>query len=152
MGRRTRRNIEAREKRGGEPFVGIPHIVLRSQSFAYLSRPATKLLLDLLAQYNGYNNGDLCATFSVMRKRGWKSESTLYAARRELENKEWIQVTRQGGRNTCTLYAVTFFGIDECNGKLDVIPRNKPSQAWRRHEPTNPLRNSVTPKSVVTGR
>lgn len=133
MGRRSRRNDEAREKRGGENFIALPHIVIRSQSFAGLTRPETKLLCDMLAQYNGHNNGDLCATFSVMRKRGWKSEGTLHAARRGLERKDWIQVTRQGGRNTCTLYALTFYAIDECNGKLDVEPTRKPSQAWRRH-------------------
>ena len=39
----------------------------------FLSPRATKLLIDLLAQYRGYNNGDLCAPLSLMRERGWNS-------------------------------------------------------------------------------
>jgi len=31
---------------------------------------------DLGRQYNGKNNGDLCATWSMMAKRGWSSRST----------------------------------------------------------------------------
>ena len=55
-----------------------------------------------------------------MKKRGWRSESTLNNARKELLYYGWIVCSRQGGKNQASLYAVTFRSIDECKGKLDI--------------------------------
>ena len=120
---------------GGGRFVAVPHEVLKSQSYISLSVYAQKLLIDLLAQHNGYNNnGDLCATWSLMKKRGWKSPSTLNNAKRELEEKQFIVVARQGGRNKPTLYAITFFRVDVCKGKLDIPDTLYPSDDWKSNE------------------
>ena len=116
----------------------MPHVVLRSASFSRLSGHAVKLLMDLVAQYKGDNNGDLCTAWTLMQKRGWRSRDTLNKARRELLAGEWIMVARQGGRHKPTLYALTFYAIDECGGKLDVNATHSPSGIWRRHEPLLP--------------
>ena len=39
----------------------MAHQVIRSRGYAELSPYAIKLLNDLLSQYSGKNNGDLCA-------------------------------------------------------------------------------------------
>ena len=101
-------------------FVALPHACLRHKNFTVLGAYAVKLLIDLYANYNGTNNGDFCCTWSMMKKRGWRSESTLNNARKELLYYGWIICSRQGGRNMASLYAVTFQSIDECKGKLDV--------------------------------
>jgi hypothetical protein len=114
-------------------YVPLPFDVLRSPALTVLSAHALKLLLDLLAQYNLRNNGDLTAAWTVMSRRGWKSRDTLFRAVTELESRGWIARTRQGGRKRCNLYAVTFFGIDECSGKLDVAATSTPLGTWH-HE------------------
>jgi hypothetical protein len=43
----------------------------------------------------------------------------------------FIEQTRQGGKNQCSLYAVTWLAIDECNGKLDVNPTRAASNLWK---------------------
>jgi len=101
-------------------FTGIPRVCMLNDNYIKLSPYAKVLLWEFCFQYNGFNNGDLCAAFSVMKKRGWKSPSTLSRALKELRKIEWIIVSRQGGRNLCSLYALTFQAIDDCKGKLDI--------------------------------
>ena len=121
-----------------DSFVRIPHHVVNHENFRTLSCRATKLLIDLLAQYRGYNNGDLCAPLSLMRERGWNSSDQLQKAKNELIEKDVIRVTRQGGRNKCSLYAVTWFQIDECNGKLDVASTTTAPVNWKEGLPSPP--------------
>ena len=47
-------------------FLSLPHDVMDHHDFLSLTSRACKLLLDLGRQYNGFNNGDLCAAFSVV--------------------------------------------------------------------------------------
>jgi hypothetical protein len=98
----------------------LPKACLNHKNFIVLSPHALKLFIDLYANYNGYNNGDFCCTWSMMKKRGWKSESTLSKARKELLYYGWIIYSRHGGRNRASLYAVTFQAINDCKGKLDI--------------------------------
>lgn len=130
--RKANFNTDRGEKGGYAPLY---YCVIRSQSFANLSAYAVKLLNDLLSQYYGTNNGDFCATFSLMHKRGWKSKGTLNRAIKELIETGFIEVSRQGGRHLCSLYAVTFYAVDECKGKLDILPTNSPKSLWRKNEP-----------------
>ena len=56
-----------------------------------------------------------------MRARGWRSEETLHKAKKELLQAQLIVESRKGGRpNGTTLYALTFFTLDNCGGKLDI--------------------------------
>lgn len=133
---RKKRYKDHGEKREGNGFLALPHVVLRSDEFANLSPRATKLMLDLLAQYKGDNNGDLCAAVKLMGERGWRSKDRLAHAVRELLHKSFLVVTRQGGRHRASLYGVTFFDIDWCNGKLDIeAPTRKLMGAWHREKP-----------------
>ncbi len=81
-----------------------------------------------------------------MAKRGWKSRDTLNKARKELLDVELIIVSRYKDRKRPHLYALTFFAIDECSGKLDIKATAKPVSTWRRHEPLPPLKI----KSIAT--
>jgi hypothetical protein len=101
-----------------------------------LSPYGKALLFELLGQYRGNNNGDLTCTWSVLKKRGWRARSTLQNAEAELMATGWIVRTRQGGRNSCNLYALTFFDVDECGGKLDACaPVGKRLSWWRLGRP-----------------
>ena len=113
----SRRKAKGRSDSGS--FVAMPHAILESETYARLRAPAVKLMLDLYGQYKGSNNGDFAMAWSMMKKRGWRSKDTLYRARDELIDNGFVIQTRQGGKHQCSLYAVTWQPIDECNGKLD---------------------------------
>jgi hypothetical protein len=137
---RKHRFKEAKKKREGGGFVPMPHVVIRSLSWSKLSPHAIKLLIDLLAQYKGDNNGDLALAWTTMVERGWKSRDTLNKARKELLDEGWIVLARQGGRHQCSLYAVTFYAIDYCKGKLEIQATASPPGCWRKNEPRSPFK------------
>jgi len=125
-----------KNRSGKSSFVMLLHQVMDSEAFISLSHKAIRCLLDMSRQFNGKNNGDLSCTYSVMQKRGWKSKSQLDKSRNELLQKGFIVLSRQGGRNKCNLYAVTWLSIDECNGKLDRETTRLPLGYWKQgHNP-----------------
>ncbi len=107
----------------------MPQIVLNSDQFARVSPAAIKLLLDLLAQYRGDNNGRLSMTWDHMHRRGWKSRDTLAKARRELIDGGWIVQTVQGGLHQPSRYAVTFYALDS-SPDLEMTTAAYPRGAW----------------------
>ena len=128
--------LQQKGRRMNDSFVMLPHHVLGHDNFRTLSPRATKFVVDLLAQYRGNNNGDFCATLKTMQERGWNSSDQLHKAKRELIEKGVIIVTRQGGLNKANLYAVTWFPIDECNGKLDVRSTTTAPVNWKKKLPS----------------
>ncbi len=106
-------------------FFALPHHVIHSERFRKLSPTAKALLLDLGLQLSVKNNGDITAAQTIMAPFGWK-DSTRKRALKELIENGLLWVTRQGGRNRCSLYAFTWRSINECGGKLDVNPTQKP--------------------------
>ena len=112
-------------------FVIVPHRLLNEKKYCELSSASVKLLYDLYGQYRGYNNGDFSIAWKLMKPRGWRSKQTLYKARNELIEKGFVQQTRWGGRNYCSLYAVTWQAIDECNGKLEVGATKVAPGTWK---------------------
>ncbi len=145
MSSRKKKNWLSSERRESGGFAALPHCLLESKVYIGLSAHAVKLLNDLLAQFKGFNNGDLCLAWSIMTKRGWKSRDTLNKARKELLDVELIIVSRYGDRKRPHLYALTFFAIDECGGKLDINTTERPLSLWRKHEPLSPLKIKSTP-------
>ncbi|WP_369942778.1 hypothetical protein [Xanthomonas medicagonis] len=122
---------------GGSAFV-VPYTLLRHPNFIRLSAWAHKLLHDLGAQYTGFNNGYLCASWSLMQHVGWNSSATLYLAVRELEHYGIIERTQQGGRNKENLHAFSWRRVDHKKEKpLDagwgLSP--KPTNAWKEKRP-----------------
>ncbi len=143
---RNKKNWLSPERREPGGFAAIPHCLLNSKVYTGLSAHAVKLLNDLLAQFKGFNNGDLCLSWSIMEKRGWKSRDTLNKARKELMDVDLIFVSRYGDRKRPHLYALTFFAIDECGGKLDIKATERPLSLWRKHEPLPPLKSNSLPR------
>jgi hypothetical protein len=130
------RETKEQRRRGGDHFFALRYDVLRSPEFSALSAIAVKLLLDLVSQFSGTNNGDLSPSWRLMKARGWKSKDTLDRALRELVERQWLVRTRPGGRNLAALYAMTFRSIDECGRKHDIAPTTRPGDDWRRgHAP-----------------
>ena len=96
-----------------ESFVGIVRSVFESPAFVALSPHACKLLLELVGQYKGDNNGNLTVAWSIVKKRGWRSRTTLWRCKAELINAGFVYVTRIGHMpSTCELLALTWFPLD----------------------------------------
>ncbi|MFC6672524.1 hypothetical protein [Marinobacterium aestuariivivens] len=114
-------------------FFGLPDCVMNHPDFIAMSGTAAKLLLDIGAQFNGRNNGDLQCTRSIMSSRGWTSDSTRTRALTELIKLGLLVQTKVGGRGIGpNLYAITWQPIHECGGKLDVSPTgSKPYRDFR---------------------
>lgn len=131
MSRGAARRVRVKGRKESGPFLALPLAVINSPAFLRLGPSSIRLLLDLGSQYRGNNNGDLSAAWGLMSKRGWKSKDTLNHALSELLSAGFIEKTRQGGRNKCSLFALDFQAIDECNGKLDVRATAVARNAWR---------------------
>lgn len=130
----TRKRAKSRTDSPGG-YGGLPKVVWKHPDYCNLKGNAVRLLMDLACQYNGHNNGDLMAAYTVLKKRGWKSQDTITAAVEQLIQANLIIRTRigqfcnPGGR--CHLYALTWKSIDECQGKnLDVGPTRTPPRKF----------------------
>lgn len=126
---RDRGKSKGRRERGS--FIAIPKQILESKQYASLSAWSVKLLIDVYSQYNGSNNGDLCAAWTLMAPKGWRSKGTLSRSISELLTSGFLLQTRQGGRHKPSLYAVSFQPIDECNGKHDSEPTTVAPATWK---------------------
>ena len=133
----ARTRFKAKGRRESGSFIALPHNLLDSREYAALSAHARMLLIDLFAQYRGHNNGDYSAAWTLMEPRGWRSRETLGRALAQLLEAGFIVKTKQGGRNIPCLYGVTWKGIDECDGKLDIKANPVPLNTWK-------LKNSLT--------
>ena len=109
-------------------FAGIPTSVMGTQQFIDLSSNEKALLLELAFQYGGYNNGNLTACYTVMKKRGWASAS-LWRSLSGLIHTGFVVVTRQGikQRGCPTLLALTYQPIDEPPAHIKYDDGIKPS-------------------------
>ena len=145
---RTRLKEKGRRESGS--FIAIPHAVIEHENFHVLSHAAVRLLVDLFGQYRGLNNGDLSASWTLMKKRGWRSKSRLAAALAELEDRGFVVLTRQGGRNRCSLYAVTWLPIQECNNKLDRSSTKVALGWWKLGY--DPEKNPYPARGAASGR
>jgi hypothetical protein len=148
-----KRHKEAARKREAGGFVALPYVVLRSLEFSNLSPFAVKALMDLLSQYRGDNNGDLCAAWTLMSKRGWRSRDSLGKGLKDLTDADFILRTRQGGRHVATLYAVTFYEVDWCGGKLDLeAPTRRFMGTWRKQPGVPNASASRSPVMISVSR
>jgi len=114
-------------------FIGIPYQVAIGSQFAALKAPEVKLLVDILTQYNGNNNGRLSTCHTLLKKRGW-AKSSLYRAYSNLVHAGFLVVTRQGWkqRGRPTLVAITWNGIDE-SGDIEYDDGIDPSPVSLRY-------------------
>ena len=139
---RSKRFRNAKDKRPPGRFYTLPAVVLQSSAFVSLSAQAVKLLLDLLEQYRGDDNGRLICTWAHMHeKRGWKSRDTLNNARAELIAAGFLFETVKGRRpNRASWFALTFFALDP-NDDYDASPQAFPYLAFA-DLPTVPPKNA----------
>ncbi|WP_200935587.1 hypothetical protein [Rhodanobacter sp. Soil772] len=144
---RDRAKHKGRKVQGG--FTLIPHAVQDGPNWRACGGSAIKLLCDLARQYRGSNNGDLCASMSMLKPKGWTSPETVNYALRELRHYGLIVQTRQGGLHAASLYALTWHAIDECGGKLDCAATTVAPCSWR-DAPATPFKRPKKNRKAST--
>lgn len=132
-----RSRLKFKGRKEGGTFTLVPHSVQDSENWRNAKPDAIKLLLAIARDYNGSNNGDLCAAYSRMKVRGWASQSTLDWSLKELLHYGLIQKTRQGDlTKKPSLYALTWRPIDNLGEKLELCsPSVKASGLWKNPVP-----------------
>lgn len=105
-------------------YAPIPHSLLDSAAFQACGHMAKALLLELMFQHNGANNGHIRLSRSWLAGRGWSSVCGINRARDELLACRLIVQTRHGGlRNGSHCYALTWLAITNYAG-LDIGPQD----------------------------
>lgn len=129
---KPRSRLRYKGRRESGTFTAIPHAIQDCANWRQCKATAIKMLCDVARQYNGHNNGDLCAALSTLRPYGWTSPETVLWALRELRHYGFLLLTRQGGLHAPSLYALTWRPIDECGGKLTCAqPTRVAPGGWR---------------------
>jgi hypothetical protein len=147
----TKKRFKEKGRKQSGPFVKLPHEVQDSANWKLCGGTAIKLLCAMARQYNGKNNGDLGASIKVMAALGWRSSDTLDRSLKELLHYGFITLTRQGGRNSANLYAITWQSIDECGGKLDCRATIVASHEYKQPKALFKRSPKNTPSSSESG-
>jgi hypothetical protein len=110
-------------------FKSVPVKVLNSDSYKGLGYSARALLMELTLQYNGYNNGKLCAIHNQLEERGFKSGCTVTAAIKELLDAKLIALSKLNykGSRKPNYYALTWESVDHISDfKMDIADTVRP--------------------------
>jgi len=127
------------EQVGGR-FAGLPHTVMDSIAFAGASHPARSLLLELIRQHTGRNNGHFHLAWGWLHRRGWNSADVIQRAKAELITRQLAIKTRLGGLNAGPdLWAVTWLQITNYVGLTEVSPSTYHPGAWHFLNPPVPI-------------
>lgn len=113
-------------------FTPLRHDLINSEQFKNLSLAAKSVFFHLLGKYNRLNNGDLSAPLNRAKEDFNLSDKGLKKALTELIEHNFLEVTRIGGKNQCSLYALTCFPLNEVNKTGIFIKATKePSDKWK---------------------
>lgn len=133
----------------GGRHIRVYVTLLNCPAYRVLGDAAKVLFFDLREKVNASNNGNIEATLSMLKHKGWTSSTTLAKALYELRALGFIAVTRGGGvehgSRVCSLYGFTDLPIFEYP-KLG-IPASPATNAYLRFQSVNEaevaLRNGV---------
>jgi hypothetical protein len=128
-------------------YTPLPHALLDSTAYTGASPLAKALLLELVRQHNGRNNGRLHLTHSWLASRGWSSKSLVKKAQDELIERGLIVLARQGGLVIGpSWYALTWLPVSDFT-RLDISSRSYAPGLWRLCQlPPTPKRKPPTKK------
>lgn len=136
-------------------YAAVPHAVMNSTAFMGASYAARALLLELVLQHAGRNNGHFVLATGWLRRRGWNSSDMVQRAKSELITRQLAIKTRLGGLNAGPdLWAVTWLPISDYSGLTEVTAKTYHPGAWHFLNPPVPIpkrdertagRNSAVP-------
>ena len=113
-------------------FTPLRHDLINSEQFKNLSLAAKSVFFHLLGKYNRLNNGDLSAPLNRAKEEFNLSKRGLQKAIEDLNEHHFLEVTRVGGKNQCSLYALTCFPLNEVNKEgIFLKATREPSDKWK---------------------
>ena len=128
----------SKDKRDGDRYIALPHVVIDSPSFRALGFAARCLLIDISRQYTGSNNGRLVACTKYLRPMGWKSNDTVSRGLGELKDAGLLIETRMGMRpNRAAWFALGWYALDVSDG-LDIEAKDYRTGQYKI-APLNPI-------------
>lgn len=133
-GRASKNQNELKKSLNGNTFTPLRHDVINSAEFMALSTSAKWVFIKLCSMYNRFNNGDLSAPQDKAQEIFALSSKTLKKALDELIKTDFLQVTRVGGKNQCSLYALTCYKLNDIQkGNILLVKETqRPSDDWRK--------------------
>jgi hypothetical protein len=134
------------DNRGG-PWAGIPHAVLKSEAYSKLSLWARAVLIEIVLQMNGYNNGKIAVSQRQLAARLNRSNfKKLSEATAELMQHGFIDIVIEGQwkQQKAREFRLTFVNTGT-NGRY--IPAPNDYLHWRPS-----ARNRAEPPAAETPR
>lgn len=93
-------------------YTPLPHMLLDSAAFMGASHRTRSLILELMRQHNGENNGHLHLALGWLKARGWASADGVQKSKQEALERGLIIKTREGGLSIGPdRYALTWLPI-----------------------------------------
>lgn len=130
----SRRNTKPLEAVSGS-YTPLPHALLDSKAYTGSSARAKAMLIELIRQHNGRNNGQMQLSIGWLRKRGWTSTRAIQLAKAELLARGLAILTKRGGLNAGPdRYALTWLNVSDYTG-LDLKQGSFGPGAWRFADP-----------------
>lgn len=121
-------------------FAAFPHAVMDSTAYQGASYAARALLLELMRQHTGRNNGHFQLATRWLRDRGWNSADRIQRAKAEVIARQLAIKTRLGGLNAGPdLWAVTWLPISDYSGLTEASAGTYHPGAWHFLSPPLPL-------------
>lgn len=128
-------------------FAAIPHAVMDSTAYMGASYVARSLLLELVRQHTGKNNGHFQLSTGWLRRRGWNSHDTVQRAKLEIVTRQLAIKTRLGGLNAGPdLWAVTWLPISDYVRLTEVRANSYHPGAWHFLSAAVPKPEKATPE------
>lgn len=119
MGKKKQADHNA-DTRGGQ-WIGLPRCVKRSHSYATLSFSARAVLIEILDQFNGFNNGKIVISQAqLMIGLGTTSQHTVKNAVAELMEHGLIDVPFEGEwkQRKAREFRITFINTTRANAHV----------------------------------
>lgn len=118
-------------------YTAVPHAVMDSTAFLGASSGAKALLLEVMRQHTGSNNGHMQLSVDWLKKsRGFRSATTIQRAKDELLTRHLLMRTRRGGMGIGPdRFALTWLPITNFCGLDLVTARTYHQGAWRLLDP-----------------
>lgn len=126
-------------------FAAIPHAVMDSTAYMGSSYAARALLLELVRQHTGRNNGHFQLATGWLRRRGWNSTDMVQRAKMELVTRQLAIKTRLGGLNSGPdFWAVTWLPISDFAGLTELSAKTYHPGSWHFLNPAVSIPEKVT--------
>lgn len=130
----SRKSISQRRRLSGD-YSSIPDALFKSDAYKSLRSQARDILMFIIFQYNGDNNGDLTCTYEGGVLRSWNisiGKRHFQECLKELIDKGLIIKTTQGGRHKPSRFALAIYAIDN-GGELSKATGKAPAKflSWK---------------------